>query len=67
MSVSVGELPTWARPAGYPLPPKTRADFTREYQVRCGEAVTVYVDDRVVVHTVADAVGLGFAVDYRDL
>lgn len=47
MSVLVVQLPNWARPAGFPPTPKTRADMTEEYWRRSGEGVTVHADDRI--------------------
>lgn len=61
VTVSVGELPAWARPPGAPQRPPTYAEARCEHRRTLGRAVTVYADDRVT----RGAVGAPLAADYQ--
>ncbi|OBH55474.1 hypothetical protein [Mycobacterium sp. E2479] len=64
VSVVVAQLPGWARPHGYPLPPKSRADMTDEHWRRGSEAVTIHTNDRMESGAGA---GSDVLADYTDL
>lgn len=51
---AVYELPVLARPAGTP-PPKSSPEWSREYQLAAGAAVTVFSDDRVTAGAIDGA------------
>ncbi|KKC04531.1 hypothetical protein [Mycobacterium nebraskense] len=55
VACAVYELPMWARPAGTPPPPRSRAEWSRECDVAVGRFVTVFADDRVVLKAVDGA------------
>lgn len=52
---AVFELPVWARPAGTPPTPRSRTEWSREYDVAVGRFVTVFADDRGVLKAMEGA------------
>lgn len=55
VACAVYELPVWARPASTPPTPRSRGEWSREYDVTVGRFVTVFADDRVVLKAVGGA------------